>query len=163
MEHFPTTLPREVACQFFLTFARFEFALKNSGFLGGDHRYAKPNWKDFAASLREMFDKEAAPDLAGACDYLLLNPPLQQVVWENQLKWDPGVPEHQSEVELLLYLVQRVRNNLFHGGKHQAAGIADFPPDSERKCRLVESSLCVLHWCLQLSPSVRAAYETAAL
>ncbi len=44
--------------EFFLTFARAEYALKNSGFAKGDERQVSPDWDGFAVSIKKKRRKE---------------------------------------------------------------------------------------------------------
>jgi len=152
-------LDHDLLLEFFLTFARFEFALKAAGFGGGDIRRAWPNWDGFGRSL-DLDTARLDPNCAAAVEYLSLHPPWRQVVTTNGLAWDSTVGFAMLErMEQVLELVRRVRNNLFHGGKfsdevHSGPG---------RNELLLRHSLAVLHRCLELSPSVAANYDTASL
>jgi len=153
------TLNHDLLLEFFVTFARFEFALKAAGFFMGDGRGASPDWSRFGRSL----DLDAAhldSDCAVAIDYFALHPPWREVVAGNGLHWDSTLgfktPERMDQV---LDLVRRVRNNLFHGGKfndevHSGTG---------RNEMLLRHSLVILYRCLELSPPVAAAYDGARL
>jgi hypothetical protein len=68
-------------------------------------------------------------------------------------------PSHESELEFLLRMVRCVRNNLFHGGKHNN----EVHKDTERTEMLLKSSLTILDECLALSVSVRQAFDEAAI
>jgi hypothetical protein len=133
-------LDHDLLLEFFLTFARFEFALKASRFVGGDLRRAWPNWDSFGRSI-DLDTARLDPNCAAAVDYFSLHPPWQQVVTTNGLAWDSTVSfATLDRMELVLELVRRGRN--------------DF---------LLRHSLAVLHRCLELSPSVAANYDTASL
>ncbi|MEW6325604.1 MAG: hypothetical protein AB1515_09495, partial [Nitrospirota bacterium] len=123
------TVNRELLLEFFLTFARFEFALKQAGFLKQSSRErpdAKPDWDSFAQELRGVFQSSGNPQLLQACDHLLLNPPWREVVINGATGWDSSAEDDQlSEVEQLLRYVRRVRNNLFHGGKFTSSPMPD--------------------------------------
>ena len=152
-------LDHDLLLEFFITFARFEFALKNGGFVTGDLQGAKPNWRQFAGSL-DVGHARLDPKCAAAVDYFQLHPPWRQVMTSAGLAWDSTVGFTKLErMEQVLELVRRVRNNLFHGGKfsdhlHSAPG---------RNELLLRHSLAVLSRCLELSASVSASYDTAAL
>ena len=153
------TLDHELLFEFFVTFARFEFALKSSGFVTGDDREAKPEWDGFGQSL-DLEKARQDPEFAAAHDYLWLNPPARQVLGAGGLAWDASVPFGKLErMDELLKLVRRVRNNLFHGGKfndevHSGPG---------RDKLLLQHSIVILHRCLDLSPLVARNYDAAAL
>lgn len=67
-------LDHDLLFEFFLTFARFEFALKAAGFVTGDLQEAKPDWPRFGASL-DLCMARLDPNCAAAVDYLGLHPP----------------------------------------------------------------------------------------
>ena len=151
---------RELVLRFFLVFSRFEFALKFAGYARGNENYVEPNWKCFAASIRDRFDKNHSPQLAQACDYFLVNPPNQQVWIDSSLAWSPNIPTNRnSEPELLIALVKRVRNNLFHGGKYHAK----MHEETARSEELLRGSILILEECLRASPKVRRAYGGATI
>jgi hypothetical protein len=161
------TVNRELLLRFFVTFARFEFALKNSRFFGprgtrpDELLDAQPDWDAFAKSIRPSFSADANERLRSACDYLLyLSPPWREVVVDERVMWDSSpVPNDLPETQRLLLCVRRVRNNLFHGGKFTTVP-AD---DAGRNTCLLEHSLVVLGECLRLSEEVFAVYERAVL
>jgi len=159
---------KDLLLEFFLTFSCFEFALKSSGMYKPSGRNddpntgyrAEPDWDNFARNLRGSLQANSSPQLAEACEYLLLNPPWREVVANATLMWD-GTAESDtlSEVEKLIRYVRRVRNNLFHGGKFSTLPVSD----RRRNAELMQYSLVVLRECLRLSDSVRAEYEAAIL
>ena len=69
----------DLLLEFFLTFARAEFALKNSGFVKGNEREVLPDWNRFAASIKNSFTKDKSDDLTQAANYIMDNPPMKQV------------------------------------------------------------------------------------
>lgn len=75
-------LDRELLLEFFLTFARFEYALKSAGFVNGNIREAKPNWSRFGISV-DIGMARLDPNCAAAVDYLGLHPPWRQVLTSN--------------------------------------------------------------------------------
>ena len=157
---------RELVLEFFLAFSCFEFALKNAGYAhpcprqNGRLPSVDPGWDTFAASVRDLFKRTRNPELNSACDYMLENPPLEQVLIETGLAWETNNPcESVSEVECLLRLVRRVRNNLFHGAKFSNEAFED----TSRQEMLLKGSLLILAECLDVSPQVRSVYESAAI
>jgi hypothetical protein len=150
----------DLLLEFFLTFARAEFALKNSGFVKGDQRQVLADWDSFAESLENNFRKDKNKSLSQAVNYIMDNPPMRQVLRDSALMWDANRPNgRRSEIEVLLLLVRRIRNNLFHGGKHNL----DVFEDTERTTRLLRNSIIVIHECLLLEPSVKAKYDEATI
>lgn len=160
----PTTLTidRDLLFRFFVVFSKFEFALKNVGFLkmGREERTADPDWDCFARSLKDTFQRNSSPELEEACGYLLEGPPMKQVVVDGRLAWSKtGLSESLTEVERVLLLVRRVRNNLVHGGKFSP----EVFEDTSRQEQLLRSSLTVLDACLRLSTQVMNSFESAAI
>jgi hypothetical protein len=161
----------EELLDFFLTFSRFEFALKTTGFFRPRHQRrrqrnepdeypdAEPDWNAFATSIEGSFRPDADPDLETACTYILQHPPDREVVANSNLMWETrGPAEGLPEITRLLLAVRWVRNNLFHGAK--------FSPvhgDAERNRKLIKSSLVILKGCLAVSSKVREEYKDAAL
>jgi len=159
---------KDLLLNFFLTFSCFEFALKNSGLYkpprpnddpNTGYR-AKPDWDRFALSLRRKFQIGSPPQLAEACEYLLLNPPWREVVANGALVWDAAAESNAlTDVEKLVCYIRRVRNNLFHGGKFSTS----HTPDRRRNAELMEYSLVILHEFLRLSNAVKTEYDAASL
>ena len=158
-------LSRELLLDFFLTFSRFEFGLKASGFVNAEGVRAvapipaKPDWDSFSDSIQESFQTEHSPELADACRYLLSDPPRRQVVWRQNVFWETQARGGDSEVRYLLRLVRSIRNNLFHGGKYDI----EVHEDELRTERLLMSGLVVQRECSRLSERVRVAFDAAVL
>ena len=159
---------KDLLLNFSLTFSCFEFALKSFGLYKPPGRNddpntgyrAEPDWDNFARRLSGRFQMASSPQLAEACQYLLLNPPWREVVANGALMWDTAAESDAlSDVEKLIRYIRRVRNNLFHGGKFSTFPVSD----RRRNAELMEYSLIVLAECLRLSDAVRAEYETATL
>lgn len=143
----------ELATELFKTFARFEYALKASGFNNGDGE-AKPNWRDFALSVETQLQNSKSPELLKAITFMRQQPPKKQIIRNGLLEWDDAPPNTDSNADLVLLYVRRVRNNLFHGGKFNDHW---FTP--ERSEELLRHSLVILYACLDASPQVKKAYD----
>jgi len=155
-----TRVSKDLLLNFFLTFSRFEFALKIHEFAKGNQNRVQPDWDKFANSIRDSFDKTTRGDLTEAVDYFLINPPWKQVLINGNINWNTSVPDNElSEIEKVLLLIRRVRNNLFHGGKFNI-GPHEAP---ERTTRLLNYSLIILEACLPLSPEVEDNYRQAII
>ena len=144
-----------LAFELFRTFARFEYALKITGFDYGDGA-AKPNWRAFAESesVRNIFDNPTDNVLKTAIEYILTHPPKKQTIENGVLTWNEHPPSTDLQSDLVLTYVRRVRNNLFHGGKFNGRW---FEP--ERSEELLKHSLTILHWCQKRSHDVGEAYR----
>ena len=139
--------------EFFRTFSRVEYALKAAGFyLPNNH--ATPDWRRFAASIRDILRNSADEELNAAVAYLTEQPPKKQTVKYGRLTWIDAQPNTDLEVDRVLQYVRRVRNNLFHGGK--IGGRLSSP---ERNTKLLECSLILLRTCIAASTAVNDAYN----
>src|SRR6266404_7853050 len=105
-----------VAFDFFYCFSRFEFALKENGYLrdmtvGAP---AEPGWGDFTAEWHARYV------LSDAAAQLMHAAPNRQIVAEHKrVAWrEVGLDDCRSDLERVVRLLKTVRNNLFHGGKH---------------------------------------------
>jgi len=151
---------RELLLEFFLTFARAEFALKNSGFVTGGEDSALPHWDKFANTIKDQFKKNKTKELEAAVDYIMLNPPMKQVLRDGSLMWEANLPnDGMPETQVLFVLVRRIRNNLFHGGKHNL----EVFEDTERTTQLLRSALLIVQESVSVLPNVKAAYDQAAI
>ena len=139
--------------EFFLAFSKFEYALKMAGIHNGNGN-AKADWRAFAESISNKFDKNKNRTLAECVDYILKNPPNKQIVKDGNLQWADTPPDSKSEIDLLLQYVCRVRNNLFHGGKYKSRMLEN--PD--RSELLIIGCRNILAYCLELSSNVKEAF-----
>ncbi len=108
---YPPDPDRLKACSdFFFLFARFEYAMKTTGYRTPARR-AEPCWD----SLARDFNLDECPEtVAKAASYLLQNRPFVQIVEDEALAWrDVPANKGTNEKDLLAY-VRRVRNNLLH-------------------------------------------------
>jgi hypothetical protein len=111
------------AFEFFFRFSRFEFALKENGYLESHSPGAKadPGWREFVERLQSQYSPSDA-----AKRLVALSPKEQVVGRGDSLKWEPVVLRDKvSELKEVVYLLKTVRNNLFHGGKHSEASWDD--------------------------------------
>jgi len=110
---------KNLAFEFFHRFSRFEFALKENGKVqSGPRGVAQADWGAFTRAY------EADYQLSDCAKELLGSPPDVQKVRDRRLvEWAPlNIDDGKSELSNLVLVVKTVRNNLFHGGKHSAAG-----------------------------------------
>ena len=152
-------LDRELILQFFLVLSRMEFALKVSGFATGTENSVKPDWDGYARRIRDTFSKRETPDLLEASNYYLNTPPQKQVLRNGGLAWSSTMPTNSAEIDVLLMLVRRVRNNLFHGGKYNSQA----HDETARNESLLRYGITILEASMTLVPDVKAAYKGAAI
>lgn len=124
----------QLAFDFFFWFSRFEFALKENGFLKPHlpNASAKPGWDEFVSRWSESYTPSAE------ALSLIKSAPSRQIVLNNdELSWRPvGLADCTSELAKVVRLVKTVRNNLFHGGKHSGNGW----DESERTARCLRTA-----------------------
>jgi hypothetical protein len=109
-------IPRELSLDFLATFARFEYALKRTGYVRGDETRAEADWDRFAKALATLDGETLAP-VIGSCQYLSSNPPRKHILVDGALGWGRRRGRAGSNIEEILLDVRTVRNNVFHGGK----------------------------------------------
>ncbi|WP_232917703.1 hypothetical protein [Pseudomonas viridiflava] len=141
-----------LAFDFFYWFSRFEFCLKENGYLKFENpgQRAEPGWDRFVERHAETYV------LTAEAAELLAAPPDRQVVGAGLvLEWVPvGFQDCRSDLAKVVRAVKTVRNNLFHGGKHGAAGW-DSP---QRAQSLITWSASVLEGLVELG-GLRGDYE----
>ncbi len=143
---------RRLAWEFFVFFARFEYALKRV------KRYLKPvdkaeaNWDRFASDFNKQFNPCATPELGNAIAYFQREPPRKQLQANGVLDWSDPLSFQGNEPFLvwLLRVVRTVRNNLFHGGKFPLIPISE--PSRDRE--LLTNAITILAACLPLDQQV---------
>lgn len=152
----PLNVLDELAFNFFTEFARCEYCLKAVG-LRKNTRDAQPNWRAFAVEVVDLFENPQRDELKTAINYFITHPPKKQIVLDDHLDWDQQLPSHKSKADLVLQLICRVRNNLFHGGKFN-----DHWFEPQRSEELIRFGLIVLKACIENHPSVQEAYAQRA-
>lgn len=146
------------AFEFFREFARCEYCLKAVGLREPNRKDPTADWGAFAAQVQQAFNVPQSKELVEAIDYYLAHPPKKQVLNAGRLDWSCTLPDHKSRTELILRLVVRVRNNLFHGGKFNGHWFE--PQRSEELLRL---GLRILQAAVAAHAEVEAAYAGKAL
>ncbi|WP_334161951.1 hypothetical protein [Phenylobacterium sp.] len=143
------------AVEFFIRYARMEYALKAADFLVRENGRAEANWPKLASEIHDRFSALAASDedLGEACTFLRHAPPKKQIVENGILRWSDSPPNAATDTELLLRYVSRVRNNLFHGGKFNGRWLAP-----ERSADLLPRCALIMDACLTVSDNLREAY-----
>lgn len=105
----------DLSFEFFYWFSRFEFALKENGYLKSKVVGAKAeaSWSVFVARHEQGYSlSRAGADLIAAA-------PQRQVVGSVELEFVPAsFLDTDSDLKKVVSLSNIVRNNLFHGGKH---------------------------------------------
>ena len=135
---------------FFITFARFECALKASKYLKTNRGYVEADWKKFSESISESFNSNFSGDIKHAVDYILKNPPAKQVIKDDVLDWEEKQSTAETDVEKLVFYIKNVRNNMFHGGKFNS-----IRTEEDRNYKLIVYSIQILNYWLNLDKEVK--------
>jgi hypothetical protein len=139
--------PSAAAIRLFACITRFEFALKESGYVAGEEgKRVTPDWDRFEADAMKTNVLELLR-ASGAAAVLLDTPPRRQIRSGNGFEWGDRLQIRNARQ--LCVAVRQVRNNLFHGGKSGAD-----PRDNEL-CEGAAEALLVL---LEVEPKVRHAF-----
>jgi len=140
----------EDSVRFFKVLMRFEFALKDAGYVASGHRQAaEVQWDRYAnQKLGTAFWNE----IKGATSAMVLiqTPPKRQVVdQDGNLVWEETGAV--TSVQELVGALRRVRNNLFHGGKNG-------DPDADRNARLYAASLYIIDQILKEDDVIQTSF-----
>lgn len=124
------------SARFLMLFSRFEYALKKLGYVQQSGERVLIQWRRFAAETHLNLPLD--DPLIVRTRPLVSMPPAKQVVRNGQLEWLPEEAPTGEEIDLqwLLDMTYRLRNNLFHGGK--------WPFDPARDVSLIEAGEAVL-------------------
>ena len=102
------TVMNDLVNEMFYTFARFEYALKATGFIKNTDD-AKPDWTKFANSISPLFDNHDDPDVKSAVEFIFADPPNKQVVRDGRLEWRNADSGTVNCCDSLLIFVRRIR------------------------------------------------------
>jgi hypothetical protein len=143
---FQPDIEGDLVRDFFVFFARFEYALKREGMLKGNDKRAEADWDCYAKRVRHLFETSTSALMKASVDYLLASPPQKQVVLSGELRFAAVTQDvSESSASYILRLVRTVRNNLFHGGKFPdpCGPIAE----TSRDRSLIRHALTILEEC----------------
>lgn len=138
-----TAAVRPFACM-----SRFEFALKEAGYVNGaEGGNAGPDWTKFEGTAGKA-GAFAGLKQIDAIKPLFEEPPRKQLRRGTSFEWgDPMPINNLAEFGLAM---RQVRNNLFHGGKTGA---------NPRDDTLCEAATAALLYLLTIDVSVMSAFE----
>lgn len=147
------TVPRDSLAQFFLVFARFEFACKAVGYSkSGRFGNIEVDWEKVSRALGTQLFESTEAALVSAIKYLTEKPPKLDTYKATPRWQERPAPARYTRMQSLLFYVQGVRNNLVHGGKFQET------TDPVRDMKLLEASMIVIEACLNYCPGIRVAF-----
>jgi len=125
-------------------FSRFEYILKERGYLqipknAKKKISAKPNWKKFRLEFEDKYTMSENGE-----KLIILSPKIQiaKKIGSNwKLDWEEvRFKKTDSDLCKIIRLLKTVRNNLFHGGKHNSKS----SKDKERDLKLIMLSTKII-------------------
>ena len=145
------SIDKQLLLDFFVTFARVEYALKRAGYVSKNGR-PTIRWNEFAKDIESKLLNSTDVSVRQAIKYLQQHPPKKQVMNDGELVFQE--PESaSSDSQFVIDAVKTVRNTLFHGGKEIAGSLA------ERDRLLLRSCLDILGLAIRLDKDVLGFYE----
>ena len=149
---------------FVITFARFEFALKNTsrflkssipkGISGYNFPIAEPDWKEFAKSISNGKGLPSNdPALIEAINYINEYPPSVQIVVHGKLEWGQSRSNGNPLYEAI-YFLQTIRNNLLHGSKFEGSYAR-----GTRNYQLITSGLILINYLVTLDEEIKDKFQ----
>jgi hypothetical protein len=147
-------IDRELVSDFFMLFARAEYALKKAEWLhSGNNGQIIVEWEEFAKTLGDKLTDPQDARIWESVRFLQQNAPCKLVCNGHKLRWEERKCTDSKDPKFVIRSVTTVRNNLFHGGK-EIVGLM-----TERDRGLIESSLIVLAYCISLNERVANAFS----
>ena len=143
-----------LVCEFFGVFARFEYAMKATSYCTGDRfGNALPDWRELKGKLGQPVSEVETDRVVTAIAYLLEEPPQVQLYVDGRPEFVERVLDGENSGAQAIEAAKRVRNNLFHGGKHTPHSTP------ERDTKLIQASLAVLGACLAIDETLNTEFE----
>lgn len=135
-EDYPDDL-RLKCFEFFYWFSRFEFALKENGYVKeGPYAAALPDWGKFRDAHSDTYI------VSSEASALFAAPPQRQVFFDNRCKWEKtDISREKTALGKVILTLKTIRNNLFHGGK----GSQEDYDNPDRNLFLLENGNAVLN------------------
>ncbi len=140
------------AKDFFLFFAKFEYALKNSDFVKYDKKRAKPDWEKFKKMTKIPSSINSDEDVK----YLKKNPPKVQCYDDTSKRLIWNERKKINDTSELIDACLTIRNNLFHGGKCNDS-------DNIRNMSLLNSAKKILEALLEENTELKRKFDDATL
>lgn len=146
-----------IVYDFFITYSRIEFALKNAGYVKSDKwDNAIPDWQKFAEEMNNSFQlllsNKTNTFLFESSDFMFNNPPKHLKFKLDNLTWERGKENNDRSLYGLLTIIKNVRNNLFHGSKRLQ--FKEYSKDYS----LILSSIVILNQCVNLDSRVKQLF-----
>lgn len=148
---------RTLVYAFFENFARAECAMKFGCYCRNDRERAAPDWSKLRERLGPRPATSKNDDLSSAIEYLVTRPPEVQLYEKGKAEFRSKPLTGKTRGEKALEAMCRVRNNLFHGGKHTGHSNPE-----ERDQQLLQHALTVLLEAVKLDEKLCNDFESLA-
>lgn len=143
---------RKNVLEFFIKFARFEYALKINGYYilkKNSTIIDKTNFDKFALNHKYKKLPKRLKDFLTYLD----NDPVGKLKKDGTYK---KAKETGSDIKKILGYLRRIRNNLFHGVKYPNLTNYD---DNSRGTRLINDGIIAIDYLSELDESVKISYR----
>ncbi len=140
---------RELIYIFTITFARFEYSLKEIPQFLKDGDIAEANWEEYSKSIdSRRFYLNLDDDVKESMDFILTYPPRTLVNNDKEKEWKDSYKRSSKICTLVRYLCV-VRNNLLHGNKFDGKF-----NEGTRNYKLITSCIILMNYLLTLDKTV---------
>lgn len=142
----------ELCSDFLMLYSRFEYALKEEGFLQSGAN-AMASIKNYVVSISEQFNPDTSENLKLAVDFILNDPPRKLIQESGSMTWVVVPKEATIELQLAEY-IRRIRNSLLHGAKFY--GQIEI---GSRNWELISRAIVIIeHW-IDLNQNVKSSFS----
>ncbi|WP_339867064.1 hypothetical protein [uncultured Algoriphagus sp.] len=142
----------ELCSDFLILYSRFEYALKECGFLQTSTR-VMASIEKYVSSIKDKFKLESGSKLEVAINFIIESPPKVFQIRNESLIWEEKKEDGET-LEVLPEYLRRVRNNLLHGGKFYG-GIET----GSRNLNLISNSIIIIEYWIDLNEDVKSKFR----
>lgn len=137
---------------FLMLYSRFEYALKEEGFLQSGAN-AMASIDSYVATISRQFDPKSSEDLKQAVGFILTNPPRKCMQESGTMTWRVVIKEGAILIQLTEY-IRRIRNSLMHGAKFY--GLIEI---GSRNWQLIASAIVIIEYWINLNENVKNRFR----
>ena len=149
----------QLVLEFFVVFARFEYALKEAGYFRCHRDRIAADWTKFSSANNEAFRKQYERNEQTKLlidGFNTLAPRVHRCNSHDGLYWgEQNDPQGTADLDATVQSLKTIRNNLFHGSKN---ALLPEGPQGHRDEKLLKSALEVLYALVGLNHDVKSAF-----
>lgn len=142
----------ELCTDFLILYSRFEYALKEEGFLQSNAN-AMASIQKYVSSVSVTFNPNSSGVIKQAVDFILSDPPRKLIQNKGNLTWEEINKTGPTEIILTEY-IRRIRNSLLHGGKFYGQ-----IETGSRNWQLISSSIVIIEDWINLNENVKNRFR----